>query len=69
MELGFSSLGSFSTLFLRRTQLSDASLQPEQLVELTLEHWELSRDRLESFVSPDPLPLDVASPKDREHAL
>jgi len=42
---------------------------PERIVELTLDHWELSRDRLESFVSPDPLPLDVASPKDREHAL
>ncbi len=43
--------------------------EPERAVELTLEHWELSRDRLESFVSPDPLPIDVALPKDREHAL
>ncbi len=42
---------------------------PDRIVELTLEHWELSRDRLESFVSPDPRPLDVATPKDREHAL
>lgn len=31
------------TLFLRRTQLSDASLQPEQLVELTLEHGKITR--------------------------
>lgn len=29
----------------------------------------LSRDRLERFVSPDPLPLDVVSMKDRKHAL
>lgn len=27
-------------------------------VELTLQHWDLSRDRLERFVRPDPLPLD-----------
>ena len=38
-------------------------------VELTLEHWDLSRDRLERFVSPDPLPVDVVSMKDHSHAL
>lgn len=37
--------------------------------QLTLEHWELSRDRLERFVTPDPLPLDVISMKDRRHAV
>lgn len=29
------------------------------MVELTLEHWNLSRDRMERFVRPDPLPADV----------
>lgn len=28
-------------------------------VDLTLQHWELSRDRIERFVRPDPLPLDT----------
>lgn len=28
--------------------------------ELTLQHWDLSKDRIERFVRPDPLPLDVA---------
>jgi DNA-binding GntR family transcriptional regulator len=32
----------------------------EAAVELTLRHWELSQDRLERFVRPDPLPLDPA---------
>ncbi len=27
-------------------------------VELTMDHWDLSRDRMERFVRPDPLPLD-----------
>ena len=30
---------------------------PETAVELTLLHWDLSRDRMEEFVRPDPLPL------------
>ncbi|MDU8909800.1 GntR family transcriptional regulator [Aestuariicoccus sp. MJ-SS9] len=38
-------------------------------IELTLQHWDLSRDRLERFVRPDPLPVDVLSFKDRKHAL
>ncbi len=28
--------------------------------KLTLEHWDLSRDRIERYVRPDPLPLDIA---------
>ena len=31
----------------------------EEAVALTLEHWALSRDHMEMFVRPDPLPLDV----------
>jgi len=32
---------------------------PAEIVELTLKHWELSRDRMEQFVRPDPLPMDT----------
>ena len=38
-------------------------------IELTLQHWDLSRDRMERFVRPDPLPVDVVSLKDKRHAL
>lgn len=38
-------------------------------VELTLEHWDLSRDRLERFVRPDPLPLDVIDRSEKRDAL
>lgn len=41
----------------------------ERIVDLTIAHWQLSRDRLERFVTPDPLPLDVTSEKDRTHAV
>lgn len=34
---------------------------PADIVELTLEHWVLSRDRMEQFVRPDPLPIDTDS--------
>ena len=32
---------------------------PETAVDLTLQHWDLSRDRMEDFVRPDPLPLKL----------
>ena len=38
-------------------------------VELTLEHWDLSRDMLERFVSPDPLPIDVLDMRGLGHAV
>lgn len=38
-------------------------------VDLTLQHWDLSRDRMERFVQPDPLPLEVVSLKDKRHAI
>ncbi len=31
---------------------------PARAVELTLEHWELSRNQIELYVRPDPLPVD-----------
>ena len=43
--------------------------KPALVVELTLAHWDLSRDRLEQFVRPDPLPLDVTDMKDHRHAV
>ncbi len=39
---------------------------PATAVDLTLQHWDLSRDRIERFVRPDPLPFDA---KDMAHAL
>jgi DNA-binding GntR family transcriptional regulator len=38
------------------------------VIDLTLQHWDLSRDRLEKYVKPDPLPLDVISLKDKRSA-
>lgn len=38
-------------------------------VDLTLQHWDLSRDRIERFVRPDPLPLDVIDFAERKNAL
>lgn len=39
------------------------------VVDLTLQHWDLSRDRLDRFVRPDPLPLDVIDLTGKRHAL
>jgi DNA-binding GntR family transcriptional regulator len=41
----------------------------EAAVALTIDHWTLSRDRLERFVQPDPLPVDVLPLKDHKHAV
>ncbi len=37
--------------------------------DLTLQHWDLSRDQLEKYVRPDPIPLDVISMKDHRNAI
>jgi len=39
------------------------------VIDLTLQHWDLSRDQMEKYVRPDPLPLDVISMKDRRNAV
>lgn len=39
------------------------------ITELTLEHWDLSRDRMERFVRPDPLPLDVIDFMEKKNAV
>ncbi len=61
--------------------INQASAQHEALIvaidaqdagraaELTLQHWDLSRGRMERFVRPDPLPMDVVTPKDKTHAI
>ena len=38
-------------------------------IDLTLQHWDLSRDRMERYVRPDPLPVDVISLKDHHNAI
>ncbi|MGA0234888.1 MAG: GntR family transcriptional regulator [Alphaproteobacteria bacterium] len=38
-------------------------------LELALKHWDLSRDQLERFVRPDPLPVDVYSLEAKRHAV
>jgi len=38
-------------------------------IELTLQHWDLSKDRMERFVRPDPLPVDLLPSKDQKHAV
>lgn len=38
-------------------------------LDLTLDHWNLTSDRLERFVQPDPLPVDIHTLKDRSHAV
>ena len=41
----------------------------ELAVDFTLQHWDLSRDRMERFVRPDPLPFDFNLEKDRADAV
>ena len=45
--------------------------EPAVVVDLTLEHWSLSRDRMEKYVRPDPLPadLDIDTYENKKHAL
>lgn len=39
------------------------------MIDLTLQHWDLSRDRMERFVQPDPLPMDVISLREKRDAV
>ena len=39
------------------------------VVDLTLQHWDLSRDRMERFVRPDPLPIDVIDFTEKKNAV
>ncbi|NRB04223.1 MAG: GntR family transcriptional regulator [Rhodobacteraceae bacterium] len=39
------------------------------MIDLTLQHWDLSRDQMERYVRPDPLPVDVINLKDHLDAV
>lgn len=41
----------------------------DTMVALTLKHWDLSRNRMERFVRPDPLPIDPQDMKGPAHAI
>ncbi len=43
--------------------------EPARAADLTLQHWDLSRDRMESFVQPDPLPVDIAPMREERNAV
>lgn len=47
-----------------------AARDPARAVAITLEHWELSRNEIELYVRPDPLPVDIEdSEGSRRHAV
>ncbi len=41
-----------------------ASGNTDEAIDLTIAHWDLSRDRMEAFVRPDPLPTNIADRAD-----
>ena len=43
--------------------------EPALAIDLTLQHWDLTRDQFEKYIRPDPLPIDVTSTKDRRKAV
>ena len=45
-----------------------AAHRPAEAVELTLRHWDLSRDRMERFVAAEPLEYELAEPVQGRHA-
>ena len=59
-----------SMLVLRAVEQHDAMIAAidgrdgAQAIDLTIQHWDLSRDRMERFVRPTPLPVDVIAQKD-----
>ncbi|SLN44420.1 GntR family transcriptional regulator [Pseudooctadecabacter jejudonensis] len=46
-------------------EVRDASM----VIDVTLQHWDLSRDRMERYVRPDPLPVDIIPFKDSRNAV
>lgn len=46
-----------------------AAQESSLAVDLTLQHWDLSRDQMERFVRPDPLPVEIALHKETPHAV
>lgn len=43
--------------------------EPSVMIDLTLQHWDLSRDQIERFVRPNPLPLDLVSLEGLRHEV
>ena len=41
----------------------------DAVADLTLQHWDLSRDRMERFVRPEPLPLDLSRYAEKQDAV
>ena len=66
---------SEKVLILKAVEQHDAMIaaiearEPSLAIDLTLQHWDLSRDRMERFVRPDPLPVDVIALKDHRNAV
>ena len=64
-----------SLLVVRTCEQHDALIaaiearEPALAIDLTLQHWDLSRDRMERFVRPDPLPVDIISMEGKHHAF
>ncbi len=64
-----------SVLILKAVEQHDAMISAIEAretalaIDLTLQHWDLSRDRMERYVRPDPLPVDVISLKDHKNAV
>lgn len=46
-----------------------AARDGDAATQLSVDHWALSRDRLEEFVRPDPLPMDMLTMQDDRHAV
>ena len=42
---------------------------PNMAMDISLQHWDLSRDRIERFVRPDPLPAQLSDIEERRHAV
>ncbi len=64
-----------ATLVLKAIEQHDAMIAAIEanegalVIDLTLQHWALSRDRIERYVRPDPLPVDVISFKSQRNAI
>jgi len=46
-----------------------AAHDAERAMEITQAHWDLSRDRIERFVRPDPLPATLSKSRENAHAV
>lgn len=63
--------GRIEAACLQHDDLIDAieAHEPARAVEITMAHWALSRDRIELYVRPDPLPMDPAADEESRNAV